>query len=67
MKTEDTCDYSFSAIMVVDDQLDGTVAAGKKMKGWIGYEVDKNWKEFEIQVKPDVWGSEKLVFITHKK
>lgn len=62
-----TCDYSFSAIMVVDDQLDGTVAAGKKMKGWIGYEVDKNWKEFEIQIKPDVWGSEKLTFITHKK
>lgn len=61
------CDYSFGAMLVVDDQLDGTVAAGKKMKGWIGFEVEKGWKEFEIQVKPDVWSSEKLIFITHKK
>ena len=62
-----SCDFSFSALMVVDDQLDGTVAAGKKMKGWIGYEVDKNWKELEIQVKPNVWSSEKLVFVTHRQ
>lgn len=35
-------------------QLDGKVAAGKKMNGVIAYEVPKNWKELEIQVNPDV-------------
>lgn len=36
------------------DQLDGSVAAGKKMKGTIAYEVPKDWKEIEIRVNPDV-------------
>lgn len=62
-----SCDYSFGALMAVDDQLDGSIAAGKKMKGWIGYEVDKNWKELEVHVQPSLWSSEKMVFITHKK
>lgn len=36
------------------DQLDGSVAASKKMKGTIAYEVPKDWKEIEIRVNPDV-------------
>jgi hypothetical protein len=35
-------------------QLDGKVASGKKMNGVIAYEVPKDWKELEIQIKPDV-------------
>jgi len=62
-----TTEYSFGAAMVAEGTLDGEVAAGKKMKGEIGYEVDKNWKELEIQVQLDVWSSEKLIYVIHKK
>lgn len=34
------------------NQLDGTVAAGKKMTGVVGYEVPSDWKELEIQFAP---------------
>ncbi len=50
-------------------QLDGSVAAGKKMNGVIAYEVPKNWKELEIQVNPDVLSifSGKTIFkVVHK-
>lgn len=48
------------------DQLDGTVAAGKKMKGAIGYEVPTGWSELEIHFTPDVWTGKKIVFIAKK-
>ena len=35
--------------------LDGTVAAGKKMSGIIGYEVPKDWKNMEISITDNVW------------
>lgn len=50
-------------------QLDGKVAAGKKMNGVIAYEVPKNWKELEISINPDVMSffSGKTTFkATHK-
>lgn len=36
------------------EQLDGTIAAGKKMDGVIAYEVPSNWKTLEINLNPDV-------------
>lgn len=50
-------------------QLDGKVAAGKKMDGVIAYEVPKDWKELEVQLNPDVFSffSGKTIFkATHK-
>ncbi|MDF2588587.1 MAG: Telomeric repeat-binding factor 2 [Anaerocolumna sp.] len=44
------------------NQLDGSVAAGKKMNGVIAYEVPKDWKELEISYTPDFWGKE-ITFI----
>jgi hypothetical protein len=46
---------SISGLMEESDkeQLDGTVAAGKKMDGVIAYEIPKNWKNFEINLNPD--------------
>lgn len=38
------------------NQLDGKIAPGKKMKGFIGYQVPKEWKELEIKFSPSVWG-----------
>lgn len=44
-------------------QLDGTVAAGKKMNGVIGYEVAKGWKTLEIKFTPNFWSSKDITFI----
>jgi hypothetical protein len=62
-----SCEYSFTAALNATGTLDGDVAAGKKMRGQAGFEVSRNWKELEVHVKLDVWGSEELVFVIYKK
>ena len=59
------CSESFGALLEKGNrtQLDGTVAAGKKMKGVIGYEVPVNWSELEVHFKPNVWNSKDITFI----
>ena len=55
--------YSFGALMANEDrQMDGTIAAGKKMKGYIGYEVPKDWSTVEIHFTDDVWSNNKFKF-----
>lgn len=60
-----SCNTSFGALVEKGDkdQLDGTVTAGKKMKGVIGYEVPTDWKELEIQYAPDILSNDKIVFV----
>ncbi|MBQ3134320.1 MAG: DUF4352 domain-containing protein [Oscillospiraceae bacterium] len=49
------------------NQLDGSIAAGKKMNGIVAYEVPKNWAEFEIKFTPDVWSGNDITFVaTHE-
>lgn len=43
-------------------QLDGSVAAGKKMAGVIGYEVPEDWSELEIRFTPDFWSGNNIIF-----
>ena len=47
--------------------LDGDVASGKKMKGAIAYEVPKDWKKLEVNVKPSFWSSKDIKFIVKNK
>lgn len=56
--------YSFGALMEKTDstQLDGTVAPGKKMNGWIGYEVPADWSKVEIHFTDNVWSDNKFIF-----
>ena len=49
-----------------DSTLDGSVAAGKKMKGWIGYEVNADWGKVQIEFSPEVWKSKKFKFLIEK-
>lgn len=58
------CEYSISALMEKEnkDQLDGTVAVGKKMKGVVGYEIPADWEELEIHYTLDAFRSDKIVF-----
>lgn len=59
-----TLNYSLNALMEKSDstQLDGTIAAGKKMNGWIGYEVPADWSNIEIHFTDNVWSDNKFVF-----
>lgn len=59
--------FSLSAMMEKEgNQLDGTIAAGKKMKGWIGWEVPSDYKNVEIHFTDNVWSSNKFVFMIEK-
>lgn len=58
--------YSLSAAMMKDGQLDGTIAAGKKMKGWIGWEVPEDYQNVEIHFTDNVWSNNKFVFFYEK-
>ncbi len=56
--------------MVMDEgknQLDGSVAAGKKMNGVIGYEIPADWEKLELRFTPDFWSSKEIVFVTEHK
>jgi len=58
---------SLSALLEKDgEQLDGTIAPGKKMKGSVGYEVPADYSEFEISYQSDLWSSKKFTFVYKK-
>lgn len=55
--------YSLPALLEKDgNQLDGTIASGKKMKGWIGWEVPADYSNVEIHFTDNVWSSNKFIF-----
>lgn len=54
---------SIEAESAVDEStLDGTVAAGKKMHGIIGYEVPEDWSVLEMQFTPDFWRGKAITY-----
>ena len=57
---------SFEAYVEGVGILDGTVAAGKKMSGIIGYEVPKDWKNMEISFTDNVWSDSAFKFEINK-
>ena len=64
-------DYSTSmnlsaTLSTEKSQLDGTVAAGKKMNGVVGYEADLSWKELEVRFTPDFWKGGQVIFTYSK-
>lgn len=60
-------DYSLGAMIDKEgSQLDGSIAAGKKMKGWIGWEVPQDYQNVEIHFTDNVWSSDKFVFAIEK-
>lgn len=48
------------------EQLDGTIAPGKKMQGTIAYEVPADYSEFEIDYQADMWDNQKFCFVYTK-
>lgn len=63
-----TCTLSLGALMEKGNknQLDGTVAAGKKFNGVIGYEVPSDWKELEVKFTPNFWSGRDMTFVATK-
>lgn len=60
-------DYSLSALMEKEgSQLDGTIAPGKKLKGWIGWEVPSDYKNIEVHFTDNVWTNNKFKFMIEK-
>lgn len=59
---------SFTGLMEASSkkQLDGSVAAGKKMNGVIAYELPSDWKELEINYTPVFWSGKDITFIASK-
>lgn len=49
------------------NQLDGDIAPGKKMKGVIAYQVPENWKELEVNVSPGFWSTKDIKFVAKNK
>lgn len=47
--------------------VDGTVAAGKKIKGTLGYEVPAEWTQIEIHFTPNVWDDMVIKWIVENK
>lgn len=59
--------FSLGALMENEqNQLDGTIAPGKRMKGWTGYEVPSDWSNMEIHFTSDVWSNDKFRFSINK-
>lgn len=55
--------FSLSGIMADGGkQMDGTIAAGKKMRGVVSFEAPEGWKTAEIHFKPNVWAGREFVF-----
>lgn len=54
--------YSLGALLDTDkQQLDGRIAAGKKMRGVVCFEAPSGWKEIEIHYHPSFW-SKAIIF-----
>lgn len=56
--------YSVSTELLINnpdnaEAITGDVAAGKKIKGYIAWQVDKNWSEFEMTYNSGIWTDEK--------
>jgi len=64
-----TCTFSLSALMEKGskNQLDGTVAAGKKFNGVIGYEVPADWEELEVRFSPVFWSGKDIIFVANNQ
>jgi len=63
-------DFSSSALMAAStdsrQQLDGSIAPGKKLNGYLGLEVPVDWSTIEVNYKDNFWLSSNFKFIINK-
>lgn len=56
-------DYALATVYTDLKQLDGEIAAGKKMDGAVCYSAEKGWSEIEITFVPSLASSQKVKFV----
>lgn len=63
-----TTSSNLSALMINDEynSLDGTISPGKKLRGYIGYELPEDYSKLEIDVKLNVWSDKNIHFVYDK-
>lgn len=63
-------DFSSDALMAAStdnrQQMDGSIAPGKKLNGYLGFEVPADWSTIEINYKDNAWLSSNFKFIITK-
>jgi predicted nucleic acid-binding Zn-ribbon protein len=63
-------DYSSEALMAASidnrQQMDGSISPGKKLNGYLGFEVPAGWKTIEINYKDNFWLDSNFKFILNK-
>lgn len=63
-------DFSSNALMAMSSdkmqQLDGSIASGKKLNGYLGIEVPSDWTTVEVYYKDNVWLDSNFKFIITK-
>ena len=59
-------DYSAEQAYVGDDQMDGTISPGKKLKGSVYFEVPKKAKKITLEYECNFWTEDKIVFVAKK-
>ncbi|WP_329808999.1 DUF4190 domain-containing protein [Enterocloster citroniae] len=55
--------YKVDAWYYEDDNISGTISAGKKLKGAVYFEVPEDSQEITVEYDVNVWTSKKAVFI----
>ncbi len=57
--------YSLDAMIEEEEIIDGTIAPGKKLKGWIGWEVPNDHEKLEIHFS-DITNNISCIFLIEK-
>lgn len=55
-------DYKMEQSWIGDDDLDGTISPGKKMKGSVYFKVPKYAKSITVEYETSFWTDDKVVF-----
>ena len=61
-------DVSSSAAMALDgdNALDGTIGSGRKIRGYVAFEVPDNRDTLEVEFSPTFWGRNKFTFVVER-
>ena len=60
----ETVTESISAVGAFGSKmLSGTLAAGDELTGWYCMEVSRDWQSFEIEIRPNLFSTEKATFV----
>lgn len=54
--------FLYDASFFRDDNIDGTMSAGRKLKGTVSFEVPNDASVIEVEYLTNLWTSKRVVF-----